>query len=319
MNPQALRILDAAGTAQALPYPALVDALRAMLLRRHAGGTTSPERLALALPGGTLLAMPASDGEFAAAKLVTVHPGNPARGLPSLLGEVLLMRADTGERLLMLDGPTLTGRRTAALSALAAAVLAPGNHGPMLVVGAGVQARVHLEAFAEVIGVRRAWIASRTAAGAQALAAHGRSIGVDALAIDDPREALAEARIVVTATTSLAPVIADEVRGDAFVAAVGAYRPEMCELPGSLVRRAQVFVDDLPGARHEAGDILQAGLDWSRVTALESVVAGAVAPPAAAPAAKHDDGPVVFKSVGQALWDLAAARLAYEAAQCAAT
>lgn len=306
MRPPPPRILDADATARALPYAALIPALRAMLLRRHAGATLSPERLALPLPGGTLLAMPATDGEFASTKLVTVHAGNPARGLPSLIGEVLLMRADTGERLLMLDGPTLTGRRTAALSVLAAQSLAPRAGGPMLVVGAGVQGRVHVEAFAEVLGIRRMWIASRSGASARALAAHARSIGIDAEAVDDPDTVIAEAGIVVTATTSLAPVIADRVRDDAFVAAVGAYRPEMCELPASLLERACVHVDDLAGARHEAGDLLQAGLDWARVTALEDVIAGAAPPPST--------GPVVFKSVGQALWDLAAARLVYGAA-----
>ena len=91
-----MRMLDAAATAQALPWSALVDALRAMMLRRKAGRTAAPERLAVPLAGGTLLVMPATDGEFATTKLVTVHAGNPARGLPSLLGEVLLMRADTG-------------------------------------------------------------------------------------------------------------------------------------------------------------------------------------------------------------------------------
>lgn len=297
-----MRMLDAAATAQALPWDALVDALRAMMLRRKAGRTSAPERLAVPLAGGTLLVMPATDGDFATTKLVTVHAGNPARGLPSLLGEVLLMRADTGERLAMFDGPALTARRTAALSVLGARTLAPHARGPMLLVGAGVQARGHLEAFARTLGVREVTIASRTAASREALADHARALGLDARTTDDPTSALATARIVVTATTSLAPVFADAVRDDAFVAAVGAYRPEMCELPGGLVRRASLYVDDPGGARHEAGDLIQAGVAWSDVTPLEDVIAGDAPPPAR--------GPVVFKTVGQALWDLAAARLA---------
>jgi ornithine cyclodeaminase len=128
---------------------------------------------------------------------------------------------------------------------------------------------------------------------------------MDARAVAGAGEVLAQARLVVTATTSTSPVIGTGVRDDAFVAAVGAYRPEMCELPAALLQRASVYVDDLAGARHEAGDLIQARMDWGRVTALEEVVAGAAAPPA--------HGPVVFKSVGQALWDLAAARLALEA------
>ena len=108
-----LILLDAAATAAALPHAALAQALADMLARRRAGQTLSPERLVVPLTGGVLLAMPASDGEYAVTKLVTVHADNPRRGLPSLLGEVLLMRADTGERLLMLDGPTVTARRPA--------------------------------------------------------------------------------------------------------------------------------------------------------------------------------------------------------------
>ncbi|MFP5462986.1 MAG: delta(1)-pyrroline-2-carboxylate reductase family protein [Gammaproteobacteria bacterium] len=297
--------LDAAATAAALPWAGLVEALEAMLERKAAGRTVSPERLAVPLPGGMLLAMPASDGEYASTKLVTVHPGNPERGLPTLLGELLLMRAGTGERLLILDGPALTARRTAALSVLAARTLAPHARGPLLLVGAGIQGRAHMEAFAAVLGVREVFIASRTRASAEALALHGRALGMDARAVAGAGEVLAQARLVVTATTSTSPVIGTGVRDDAFVAAVGAYRPEMCELPAALLQRASVYVDDLAGARHEAGDLLQARMDWGRVTALEEVVAGAAAPPA--------HGPVVFKSVGQALWDLAAARLALEA------
>jgi ornithine cyclodeaminase len=305
-SPAPARVLDAEATASALPWAALPPALHAMLLRRHAGLTRAPERLQVPLTGGVLLAMPAADPEFATTKLVTVHPGNPQRGLPTLLGEVLLMRADTGERVLVLDGPTVTARRTAAMSALAAQELAPWARGPMLVVGAGVQARAHVEAFARVLGVRRVFVASRTLAHAQALAAHARSLALDAQAVERSDDVLAEAAIVVTGTTATAPVIGDGVRPDAFVAAVGAYRPEMCELPAALLSRASVYVDDLEGAHHEAGDILQAGLDWARVTGLQAVLAGEAPRPA------RQAGPVVFKSVGQALWDLAAARLAYE-------
>src|SRR5690606_1549691 len=96
----------------------------------------------------------------------------------------------------------------------------------------------------------------------------------------------------------------DCARFSGFVAAVGAFLPQMCELPAALLRRAEVFVDDAHGAREEAGDLLRAEIDWSRVTPLEDVVAGAAPPPGTAP--------VVFKSAGQALWDLAACPFAWE-------
>ncbi|MGE0804458.1 MAG: delta(1)-pyrroline-2-carboxylate reductase family protein [Burkholderiaceae bacterium] len=351
-----LRQLDAARTAAALPWPALAEALRRMLRRRVDGSAHAPDRLALPLPGGVLLVMPASDGEFAATKLATLHDGNPARGLPNLRGEILLMRADDGERLLLLDGPTLTARRTAALSALAALELAPPRRDRLLIIGAGPQARAHLDAFSELLAPRRIRIAARTPANAEALAAEARSRGLDCSAVAAPNaaasgftasdmaaskggasstaaadalaDALADSDLVVTATNSTQPLFDDEARFSGFIAAVGAFKPQMCELPAALLQRAAVFVDDLPGARHEAGDLLQAGIDWRRVRSLEQHLfgteAGTKAEAAAATAAgletgsaaaagtTANTGPIVFKSVGHALWDLAASRLAWE-------
>lgn len=299
-----MRTFDAQQTAAALDWAALVEALRAMLVRRHAGQTASPERLALPLPGGVLLAMPALDGEYASVKLATLHDANPARGMPTLIGEVILMKADTGERLAMLDAPTVTARRTAALSALAALELAPHRRRRLLIVGSGVQARAHLDAFLAIVGVSEVLVHSRHAAHADDFARAARERGIDCLSVDLPLASLiGEVDLVVTATPSRAALFDDTDRFGGFVAAIGAYLPQMCELPAALLRRSALYVDDLPGARVEAGDLIQAGIDWERVTPLERVVADAAPRPAA--------GPVVFKSVGHAAWDLAACRLAW--------
>lgn len=297
-----MKILDAQQTAAVLPYPALAAQLRAMLAEKAAGRAAAPPRLPVPLAGGgVLLLMPAADEDLALTKLVTVHPRNAAQGLPSVQAEVLVFESRTGRRLLWLDGATVTARRTAALSLLAAQMLAPAPAGPLLIIGAGVQARAHLDAFVQGLGVRQVYVASRTPAHAASLAAWATEAGVAAAAVADPAEVLDQVTLIVTATGSPEPVLPPQVRADTFVAAIGAYQPDRAEVPPDLVRRARLFVDTLEGAQAEAGDLIRAAVDWSQVTPLEAALARP------RPAA----GPVVFKSVGHALWDLAAARLAW--------
>ena len=302
------RIFDTEETATRLPYPDLADSIRDVAIARSSGGVRAPPRLALPLPGkpgAVLLVMPASDGDVAITKLVTVHPENVGRGLPTIQGEVVVMEASTGTRLGILDGATVTARRTAALSLLAARELAPHPEGPLLVVGAGAQGRSHLEAFREGLGVSKAFVLSRTLKSAQALAAHAESLGMEATVVTAPEEALAEAGLVVTATTSREPVLPGAVAEGTFVAAVGSFQPEAAELPPGLVSSSTVVVDTVEGAEEEAGDLIRAekagAFRWADATALEEVLRGRSHPP----------GTVVFKSVGHSLWDLAAARTAF--------
>lgn len=284
-------------------YLTLSEAVADVLRARKAGLARAPERLAVPVPGGVLLCMPAADGQIAVVKTITVHPGN--RDAPVIQGEVTVIEAATGRRLGVLDGPATTARRTAAVSLLAARRLAADTAGPLLVVGAGVQARAHAEAFWQGLGVRAIVLAGRSRARVEAAAAALAEAGVLARAATDAAEvarATRRASMIVTATTSREPVLADVVRDDVFVSAVGSFTPEAAELPASLVRRAALFVDDLAAARIEAGDYLRAGVDWGTVTGLEDVLDGLRPRPA---------GPVVFKTVGHALFDLAAARQAF--------
>ena len=301
-----MEILDPDRTASRLPYPALADSIRELALARSSGELQAPPRLILPLQErGVLLVMPASDPEISITKLVTVHPRNPGRGLPTIQGEVVVMDAATGERLGLLDGSVVTARRTAALSMLAARELAPRPGGPLLVVGAGTQGRSHLEAFHEGLGVSKVFVSSRSADSAASLAGHARDLGMDAKTVERPEEALEEVSLVVTATTSREPVLPDEVPERIFVAAVGSFEPEAAELPPALISSSQVFVDTMEGAKDEAGELIQAvqagAFRWEDATALEDVLRSSERP----------DGTVVFKSVGHALWDLAAARTAF--------
>lgn len=313
-----MKVYDAAATAALLPYVPLSEEIAGVLAAKSRGELNVPERLSLTLPGGgVLLVMPATDGVLAVTKLITVSPGNPALGLPLIQGEVDAMRADTGERLGLLDGPEVTARRTAAASLLAAELLAPEPHGPLLVVGAGVQALSHAMAFHAGLGVPEVFVCARDGAKAEALAARLRGAGVSANCVASPEVALDKATLIVTATNSPVPVIPDGVRQDAFIAAIGSFSPERAEVPASLVRRCRLFTDSLEGARTEAGDLLLAGVDWAEVTPLERVCVprGRQSRPNSADepdeVALANQGPVLYKAVGCAALDLAAARLAF--------
>jgi ornithine cyclodeaminase len=296
-------LLDACQTAACLPYPALVAQIRELL---SDPSVQVPERLVQALPGGgSLFVMPALDHGIAIVKLITFTPGNAGTARPAIQGDVTVFDVATGERRLILDGPTVTARRTAAVSLLAAQCLAPNKDGPLLIVGAGAQGRAHLEAFAQGLPLRQVLIASRSEASAQALAACARDLGLQASVVTDPDKALADCPLAVTWTPAQSVVLGALPREDAFVAAVGAFTPTMVELGPELCRHlaatGSVVVDTLQ-ARHEAGDLLQAGLDVGLFATLRDVVARAPGMPAR--------GPVLFKSCGWAGWDLAAGRLA---------
>jgi len=295
-------LLDATQTAARLPYPLLVREL-ALLLADAA--VQVPPRLVQALPGGArLLIMPALDANTAITKLITFTPANAARGLTTIQGDVVVFDVATGQRKLILDGPTVTARRTAAVSLLAAQRLAPNTDGPLLIVGAGVQGKAHLDAFAEGLGIKEVLIASRSPASAQALANHAQALGLQARVVTNADAALAECPLVVTCTPASAVVLSAMPRHNAFIAAVGAFTPQMVELGPELCRYVAehgTLVVDTVDAVHEAGDLLQAGLDVLRFSSLADVIRSA---------SFAVQGPVLFKSCGWAGWDLAAARTA---------
>lgn len=294
---------NAAATAARLPYPALVQEL-VRVLRDPV--VQVPPRLVQALPGGgSLFVMPACDAEVAITKLITFTPANAGTGRATIQGDVVVFDVRSGARRLVLDGPAVTARRTAAVSLLAAQWLAPNTAGPLLIVGAGAQGRAHLEAFAQGLGVREVRVHSRSEASAHVLAAHAREMGLQARVVADADAALAECPLVVTCTPAAGVVLRALPRDDAFIAAVGAFTPAMIELAPEFTRhcaRHGRIVVDTRDADHEAGDLLQAGLDVASLASLRDIDA------AAAPAR----GPVLFKSCGWAGWDLAAARCALQ-------
>lgn len=297
--------MSPAETAAALPYGALADHIEHLL---KDASVVVPARTVLPLAGGgSLFAMPAADARLAITKLITFVPDNGTRDLPAIQGDIVVFDAINGCRLAVLDGPTVTARRTAAVSLLAARLLAPSVDGPLLIVGAGVQGLAHLEAFHQGLGVTHVQVASRSKASADALVNRARALGLQAQRVEDADAALAHCPLVVTATSAQAVALRAVPRDDAFVAAVGAFNPRMLEWAPEVCRqlaRIGTLVVDTRDADHEAGDLLQAGLNVGTLPSLGDIVRDG---------ASCNAGPVFFKSCGWAGWDLAAARCVVDA------
>jgi ornithine cyclodeaminase/alanine dehydrogenase-like protein (mu-crystallin family) len=307
-----MRILGPSEVAAALDFTGLIEALRQMF---RSGGCEVPLRHhhTIAMPGapdGTLLLMPAwQAGQRIGIKLVTVFPGNAAANLPSVMGAYLLLDGKTGEPVALLDGPALTARRTAAASALAARYLARPDCERLLVVGTGALAPHLVEAHAAVRPIRNVLIWGRDKAKAAALAQRLDRRTLKVVATDDLEGAVRGAHVISCATLSKEPLI----RGSwlplgVHVDLVGGFTPEMREADDEAVRRARVFVDTRAGACKEAGDIVQP-LANGRLT--EDDIAGDLFDLARGSRAgrRFYDQITLFKSVGTALEDLAAAKL----------
>ncbi|MGF6774309.1 1-piperideine-2-carboxylate/1-pyrroline-2-carboxylate reductase [NAD(P)H] [Paraburkholderia sp. GAS199] len=303
-------VFDAAATARLIPYATLVDALRRASVDYAEQRIVSPERLVVPLnAGGIMLSMPATAPDLAIHKLVNVCASNGARDLPTIHGQVMAFDADTGETLFILDGPTVTGRRTAAMSMLGVSTFstfAGAAPREFLLIGTGTQAANHLEAIGELYPEARVWVKGRTPARAEAFcAAHrGKLAGLrplmaEAASVPDAVD------VVIALTTSRQAVYDEPARAGRLVIGVGAFTPHMVEIGTQTLAGSALFVDDEAGAKHEAGDFIQAGVDWSQVRGIAAVLKQTAALP--------DGQPVVFKSVGCAAWDLAACRVAREA------
>ncbi len=306
-----MRILDAAATAAALPYERLVPALR----ERFALGCTVPPRHVheIAGPGGeslTSLLMPAwVAGRCYGVKIINVAPGNAARGLPGLHAIYLLYDANTGAPLALLDGDELTARRTAAASALAASWLAREDATQLLVLGAGRVARQLPAAYCAVRGIRRVGVWARSPAQARHLAADWCAAGFDAHAVADLEAAVAAADIVSCATLATAPVVQGRwLRPGSHLDLIGSFTPAMREADDDCLAGAALYVDT-EEALAKSGDLLG---PLARGVITPASVRGTLAALVRGEAVGRRSATerTVFKSVGTALEDLAAAMLA---------
>ncbi|MCV3767194.1 ornithine cyclodeaminase family protein [Rhizobium sp. TRM95796] len=310
-------VLDSAETRNALPFPQLIDALRVMF----SGGGTAPPRHhhEMEVPGeaaATLLLMPAwVAGRYFGVKMVSVFPGNGARGLPAIYGSYLLSSGLTGELLAVMDGGELTARRTAAASALASSYLSRPDASTMLMVGTGRLSLNLIEAHAVMRPLARVLIWGRDSAKAEAIAEEASSSGLTVEVAADLESAAREADIISCATLSEEPLIrGDWLKPGAHLDLVGAFKPSMRESDDRAVACASLFVDTYEGALAEAGDILQplkAGV--IEKTALKADLADLCAGRHSGRASA--DEITLFKSVGASIEDLAGAILALEQVQ----
>lgn len=300
--------IDGATIRRLTPMPALISALRKIFVDAAEG----PLRHHHELPGnGTMLLMPAWRGDCSTGvKVVTVY----RQATPSVQSTYLLLDGRDGRPKAIMDGAMLTSRRTAAASALAADMLARPDARCLLMMGAGTLAPHLVEAHCAVRPIDQVLIWGRNCAKTAATAAAISQSGAVTRAIADRLQALESAHIISTATLSNTPlVIGQRLKPGTHVDLVGAYKPDMCEADPACFARARVFVDTRAGVLAEAGDLLQAiaagAMSASDIEAdLAELCAGRHPGRGSDP-----DAVTVFKSVGTAIEDLAAAELVYEA------
>jgi ornithine cyclodeaminase/alanine dehydrogenase-like protein (mu-crystallin family) len=296
--------------AAATPWPELIAAVRAAFASPHQAPDRHIHTVAVPNePAGTALLMPAwIEGDVYGVKLANIFPGNGARGLPSVSSLYAIFSAVTGQLLATLDGSALTGRRTAATSALASSYLSRPDSRTLLIVGGGRMAPMLAAAHRAVRPIERVLIWTRDAGKGEATAA---AIGIEATAALEP--AVREADIVSTATLAQDPLIFGSwLQPGQHFDIIGSYSPLRREVDADAVARSSVFVDTIGGAKAEAGDLIQAAAEgrwaWSNVRSdLAALATGRHK-------GRRDEREItLFKSVGAAIEDLAAARLVLRA------
>jgi len=276
----------------------LIPAMEKALIDFSAGRVTQPVRSIISInpPGGFLGLMPALTPDGLGLKAVTFYPSNVQRGIPTHMAMIFLLDAQTGTPLAIMDGRLITEMRTAAVSAVATKLLASPDAKILAILGSGVQARSHVEALRLVRHFEEIRVWSRTGENAQRFA---HEIGAVAMAAED---AVRGADVIATVTSSKRPVLKGAwLKPGSHVNAIGACRPDWRELDDDTMQRNVLFVDSREGAMHESGDVI---FSSAKIYAeLGTALAGKVPAPA--------NETTIFKSLGMAVEDIAAATLVY--------
>ena len=293
--------LDEAAVRKALDWDTLITAMETALASFSAGKVIQPVRNTLTVEEGKryLGIMPAVAEDAMGAKLVSFYPGNAGTPHPTHMAMIALFRPDTGEPLAAMDGRLITEMRTAAVSAAVTRGLAPAESRVLALLGSGVQAEAHFEALKRVRKFAEARVWSPTRENARRFAeTHGVAEARSA------REAVEGADVVVTATSATTPVLFGAwLKPGAHVNAVGAARPNWRELDDAAMHSGALIVDSRAAALAESGDVI---LSKAPIFAEAGEIFAGAPKPAAGTT-------TIFKSLGLAVEDIAAARLVYKA------
>lgn len=293
----------------------LIAAIETVMRLHDEGRTVAPQRLHLEWNNNTLLTMPAAVGDLLGTKLVSIVPGNPRRGLPVTNGLMVLNDVQSGLPLAILNAAALTARRTGAVGAVGAKYMTPSDLDSLGIIGAGVQGTWQAIYTCTVRPIRQVFFVCHSPSSEERFrtAVSRNTPGVRLTRCANAQELLARTSLVITATTSAAPVLPDDpalLNGKHFTS-IGSFRPTMQEIPDSVYRLAGELAIDSESARHEVGDVIgpikRGALKATEVFFIGQLVTGR--------RSMSVGRTSVYKSAGMALYDLAAAQLAYESAK----
>jgi len=315
-----IRLLTGDDVTRLLPMPRCIEVMADVLGALARGEAIQPLRTVIRLPGGrgAFAAMPAqtSHPDAFGLKVITVYPGNEGTPFDSHQGAVLLFEPTHGTLAAIMDASALTALRTAAVSAVATRVLARPDAGDLALLGTGAEARTHLEAMRCVRPLRRVRAWSRSPAKVAAFCGWAKQhLDVDVEAAGSAREAVTGADLICTLTSSRVPVLESGWVGDgAHINAVGASQPDARELDSATVARARCYADRRESAQHEAGDFLiprREGVveEGHLLGELGEVLLRRIT------GRTHPDDVTVFKSLGLAVEDVAAAHAVHAEAE----
>src|SRR5438093_2795395 len=297
MNSKQLLFLNEDQVRQHLQMTDLIPAMENALIDFSAGKVTQPVRSVVNVdpPGGFLVLMPARTPDGLGLKAVTFYPSNAERGIPTHMLTIFLVDPQSGTPLAIMDGRLITEMRTAAVSAAATKLLARPDAKILAILGSGVQARSHVDALRLIRNFEEIRVWSPTRERAEQFA---KEIGAKAISAE---EAVRGADVIVTVTNSKTPVLKGAwLKRGCHVNAIGACRPDWRELDDEAMSNV-VFIDSREAALKESGDVILSGVK----------IYAELGEAMAAKVPSRANGTTIFKSLGMAVEDIAAALLVY--------